>query len=94
MKHFIVSLGLTAFLISLLPITSAHAGMITQFQSFNFTTPISTGNGFAIDAGFQYFDPFDPALGSLSEVDVEIDGSLNVVAMLPSSQVCTIACVP
>ncbi len=85
----------TVFLVSLFPIASAHAGLITQIHPFDFTTPIVTGAGITnADTSFQFFDAFDPASGSLTSVNVSINGLVVVTAALPFNQVCSFGCVP
>jgi hypothetical protein len=81
-------------LIALVASSTVEAGVITQIDSFQLSTSFLPGAGAAADAVFA-FDAFDPALGSLTQVDVAIQGTVSVVGELPFSQVCTIGgCIP
>ena len=69
-------------LAALLPLAS-QAGVIIQTQTFDLTLPLligapSTGNALL-------FNSFDPALGTLASVDVDVLGSLSVSGVLPTS---------
>jgi len=86
---------LTVVIVALACSSVAQADLITQVQPFNFTSPIFPVSGFTNgDTGFQLFDPFDPVLGSLTAVNVAIDGLVEVTGVLPISLICTLGCVP
>ncbi len=76
----------TVFLVFLLMGNLAHAGVITQSQSFDILAPLMPGDLGIINP--MLLDPFDPALGSLTQVDVSIDGLVNVSAVLPDTLRC------
>lgn len=68
-----------------------HAGVITQIESFDMSTQFP-GSG---TVGFPgvVFDSFPSNLGSLTRVDVTIQGVVQVSGTLPSSLLCTPVCV-
>ncbi len=70
-----------------------HAGVITQIESFDFSTAFGPGSGAAAFPGL-LFDSFPSNLGSLTRVDVSIQGVVQVSGTLPSSLLCTLGCVP
>jgi len=79
-------------LLTLLLSSPLHAGVITQIESFDFSSAFGTGSGAAAFPGI-LFESFPSNLGSLTRVDLSIQGVVQVSGTLPSSLLCTPACV-
>jgi hypothetical protein len=81
-----------AVLFALIVSSPLHAGMITQMESFDFSTGFGPGSGAAAFPGI-LFESFPSNLGSLTRVDVSIQGVVHVSGTLPSSLLCTPVCI-
>ena len=57
----------------------ADAGVISQTQSYTMISTLQEGGGgFALPV---FLDTFDPALGNLTSVDIEVTGLLNFISI-------------
>ncbi len=82
-----------AFALFTLVISSpAHAGVITQIESFDISTGFGPGSGTVAFPGI-LFESFPSNLGSLTRVDATLQGVVQVSGTLPSSLLCTPVCV-
>ena len=68
-----------------------QAGVITQIESFDLSTAFGSGSGAAVFPGI-LFESFPTNLGSLTRVDLSIQGVVQVSGTLPSSLLCTPVC--
>jgi hypothetical protein len=71
-----------------------HAGVILQIEAFEISTAFTPGSGTAVFPGGVVFDSFPSNLGSLTRVDLTIQGVVAASGILPESQLCAPACVP
>jgi hypothetical protein len=76
-----------AALLALFLSSPLHAGVITQVGSFDFSSSFGPGAGSAAFPGF-LFESFPGNLGSLTHVDVSIQGVVQVSGFLPSNLFC------